>query len=74
MHARHLLGKLAIVRFQNSFKFSRALYLNLGIPLNIVLSIYIFDYFLKKNICCGYSLEARALLMSIHKLCFLREI
>ena len=34
VHARHLLGMLAIVRFQNSFQFSRFLR-SQGVPLNI---------------------------------------
>ena len=43
MHARHLLGMLAIVRFQNSFKFSRPVR-SQGVPLNIVPSRIAFSH------------------------------
>ena len=39
MHARHLLGMLAIVLSQNSFEFSRTLR-SQGVPLNIVPSMF----------------------------------
>ena len=54
MHARHFLGMLATVRFQNSFEFSCTLR-SQAVPLNIVPSIHTLHMVLSSTGVCSTS-------------------